>query len=212
MTAAEIIETKIKPIAENGFSDALEIMQLIALLKAQNSNNVNKALSKAGAGRAAIAARNAFIARLTLLVVRCYAKPRAGDLHIRQAFNLISKDQRVRDELARRNSGATVKDAEDRWLLCRGDHRLKSLEHFRDKYTAHLGEPEEDIPLPKYDELFPFAEETAKLMQALANAAGVNTHKLSDWSDEIVGSAEALWEPWKSEDEQSKNPNAKRWQ
>ena len=55
MTADEIIEKTIKPIAEGGFSDALEIMQLIAMIKAQNTNDVNKGLSKAGAGRAAMA-------------------------------------------------------------------------------------------------------------------------------------------------------------
>lgn len=199
MTVDDIIEKKLKPIADEGFSDALEIMQLIALMKAQNTNNVNKGLTKEGAGRAAITARNALITRLTLLVVRCYAKPRDGDLHIRRAFDIIAKDNRISEELMRRHSGETLKAAQAMWHLCRGDHRLQRLEHFRDKYTAHLSEPNEDIPLPKYDELFPFATETAKLMESLAHAVGANTHKLSDWDGEINGSAEALWKPWASE-------------
>lgn len=199
MTVDDIIEKKLKPIADDGFADALEILQLIALLKAQNTNNVNKGLSRAGAGRAAMTARNALITRLTLLVVRCYAKPRDGDLHIRKAFDIIAKDARASEELMRRHSGDKLKSAQAQWSLCRGDHRLQRLEHFRDKYTAHLSEPDEQIPLPKYDELFPFAVETAKLMESLAHAVGANTHKLSDWNDEIDGSAEALWKPWASE-------------
>ncbi len=51
MIVEEIIDTKLKPIAEEGFQDALEILQLIAILKTQNINNVNKGLTKAGAER-----------------------------------------------------------------------------------------------------------------------------------------------------------------
>jgi hypothetical protein len=200
MTADEIIEKTIKPIAKNGFSDAIEILQLIALLKAQNSNNVNKGLSKIGAGRAAMAVRNAFIAQLTLLVVRCYAEPRPGDLHIRKAFDLIAKDSRIGEELAKRGLAAKLKDAQATWLLCRGDSRLDLIRHFRNKYTAHLAEPDAEIPLPKYDELFPFAIETTKVMQALANASGVNNDNLHDWNDELAGTAKAFWKPWASDD------------
>ena len=199
MTAEEIVDTKLKPIAENGFEDALEILQLIALLKAQNSNNVNKGLSDVGAGRAAIVARNAFIARLTLLVVRCYAKPKNGDLHIRKAFDLIANDSRVSEELSRRNPAGALTDTQSIWFSCRCDNRLHYLKHFRDKYTAHFSEPNADIPLPKYDELFPFAIETTKVMEALAKAVGVNSHNLNDWNDEIAGSAEAFWKPWASQ-------------
>jgi hypothetical protein len=199
MTADEIIEKTIKPIAKNGFSDALEILQLIALLKAQNSNNVNKALSKIGAGRAAMATRNAFIAQLTLLVARTYAKSRDGDLHVRRAFELIAKDPRISEGLAKRGLAGKLKDAQAMWSLCRDDSRLVRIQHFRNKYTAHIAEPDAEIPLPKYDELFPFAIETTKVMQALANASGVNNDNLPDWNDELTGTAEAFWKPWASD-------------
>lgn len=198
MTVDDIIEMQLKPIADDGFADALEILQLIAILEAQNTNGVNKGLNKAGAGRAAMTAKNALITRLTLLVVRCYAKPREGDLHIRKAFDIIAKDVRVSEELMRRHSGEPLKTAQANWLHCRGDHRLQRLEHFRDKYTAHFSKPNEDIPLPKYNELFPFAVETTSLMESLAHAVGANTHKLSDWDSEINASAESFWKPWAS--------------
>ena len=198
MTADEIIESRIQPIAKEGFEDALEILQLISLMRAQNTNNVNKGLSAKGAGRAALVARNAFISRLTLLVVRCYARPKDRDLHIRTAFEIIAKDSRVREELQRRNPSGALNDAEALWLICRGDERLGRLTHFRNKYTAHLSEPDINIPLPKYDDLFPFAIETTKVMAALARATGVNNHNLVDWDGELNGSAKASWKPWAS--------------
>lgn len=196
MTVDEIIEKTVKPIAKEAFSDALEILQLIALLEAQNSNDVNMRLSKAGAGRAALVLRNAFIARLTLLIARCYAKPRKGDLHIRLAFDLIAKDKRLSAELSKRTSPAILKHAEDTWSLCRSDQRLQQIEHFRHKYTAHLGEPDEEIPIPTYKDLFDYARETTKVMQALVHLSGVNTHDLRDWNEEIKGSADEFWKPW----------------
>jgi len=198
MTAYEIIETQLKPIAKNGFDDALEILQLIALLETQNSNGINTGLSKAGAGRAAIVARNAFIARLTLLVVRCYAKPRDGDLHIRTAFDLIAKNKDVHEELCRRHSTEVLTTAEATWNSCRSDNRLEAARHFRDKYTAHYSQPSEDIALPKYNELFPFAIKTTEAMEALARAVDHNNHSLNDWNSEITESANEFWKPWTS--------------
>ncbi len=202
MTADEIVENTLKPIAKSGFSDALEILQIIALLRAQNSNGVNKALNKVGAGRAAMAARNAFIAQLTLLVARAYAKTRTGDLNIRKAFELIAKDHRVSAELAKRGLAGQLKHAEDMWLLCRDDSRLNPILHFRNKYTAHIAEPDVDIPLPKYEELFSFAIETTKVMQALANGTGAKSDKLPDWNDELTATANKFWKPWVTETSQ----------
>lgn len=199
MTADEILEKTIKPIAKSGFSDALEILQLIALLKAQNTNGVNKALTRVGAGRAAMATRNAFIAQLTLLVARAYSKPRTGDINIRKAFDLIAKDPRIGAELANRGLAGKLKHAQDVWLLCRDDSRLGPIQHFRNKYTAHIAEPDAEIPLPKYEELFSFAVETTKVMQALANGTGVNNDNLPDWNDELIGTAKEFWKPWISE-------------
>lgn len=195
MIANDIIEKTIKPIAKGGVSDALEILQLIALLKTQNNNGSNKSLNSAGAGRAAMATRNAFIAQLTLLVARAYAKPRAGDLNVRRAFELLAKDSRICAELATQGLAGKLKHAEDTWLLCRDDIRLGPILHFRNKFTAHIAEPDKEIPLPKYKELFSFASETTKVIQALANAVGI-TDNLSDWNDELTNSAAAFWKPW----------------
>ena len=198
MKATEIIENLVIPIAKDGFTDAQEILQIISLMRVQNSNNVNKNLSNAGAGGAAITARNALIARLTLLVSRCYSRSREGDLHIGRAYELIARDQRVSAELSRRGPKTSVKDAQAIWARCKGDHRLARIDHFRHKFTAHISTPNAEIPIPNYDELFSFAVETTKVIQALAHVAGANNHELSDWNDELKAAAEAFWKPWVS--------------
>jgi hypothetical protein len=196
MTTEEVIEKAIKPIAKDGFSDALEILQLIAILEAQNTNHVNKGLNEAGAGRAAATVKNALITRLTVLVTRCYSKSKDGDAHARQAFDIIAKDDRVSAELAKRNKKGVLKNSQDAWASLLGDNRLHLIKHFRDKFTAHLGKPEKDTPLPKYNELFSFAIETTEILETLANVSGANTHRLSDWNGEITESSSEFWKPW----------------
>lgn len=198
MTPKETVETIIRPIAQKGFDDALEILQAIQLMEYQNKDSVNAKLSAAGAGRAAIVARNAFLSEILLLVVRCYAPVRNGDLHLRQAFELLANDAAVRAEVESKSSKQTVADAQRLWEKCCGDPRLKQIKHFRDKFTAHCGMPDPRIAIPKYDELFPFSIATTEVMERLAHAAGVNTHHLSDWSAELSGTAKEFWKPWHS--------------
>src|ERR1700719_617813 len=69
-------------------------------------------------------------------------------------------------------------DFDAHWAKCRSDQRLPPVKHFRDKYTAHLGEPQ-DIPEGTYRDLFDFGAETAKAMELLALAAGVAVKSVS---------------------------------
>jgi hypothetical protein len=71
---------KVREIATLALNDALEILTLIEVLKRQNTGGINARLSKAGAGNAATAVRNALIARLVLLISRAYADAKPGDL------------------------------------------------------------------------------------------------------------------------------------
>jgi hypothetical protein len=61
---------KIRKIAELALQDALQIVHLIELLRAQNSRGINARVSKAGGSQAVVALRNAMIGYLTLLVAR----------------------------------------------------------------------------------------------------------------------------------------------
>jgi hypothetical protein len=54
----------IRKAAELALNDAIEIRQLIALMRTQNAGDVNKRLTEARAGRARTVVQNALLARL----------------------------------------------------------------------------------------------------------------------------------------------------
>lgn len=133
----------VRNVANQALSDAVEITILIDLIKKQNSDGINDELKKAGAGRAAGVVRNALIAQLVTIVARAYAPAKQGDLHVRVAKELL-KDNVARQILTSIEGGKErVSDFESRWDKCCGDHRRQRVKEFRDKYTAHLGEPTE---------------------------------------------------------------------
>ena len=171
----------VRKIADLALADAVEITVLVNLIKTQNTGGINAELNKVGAGRAAMVFRNSLIARLVLLVDRAYAKPKHGDLHVQRAACLLKRQ---------------LSEFEAHWLKCRGDHRRPLIREFRDKYTAHLGEPK-NIEPATYDELFGFAAATAEAMQLLALATRVAEQRIETEPD-LINSPEAFWSPWKA--------------
>ena len=87
----------IRKIAEQALQDALQIVYLIELMRAQNSMGINARISKAGGAGATVAVRNAMIGYVTLLVARAYAHPRPDDLHCRAAAELLQSDKTARE-------------------------------------------------------------------------------------------------------------------
>jgi hypothetical protein len=185
----------VREIANQAMGDAVEITLLIGLLQEQNTGGVNKRLEQADASQAGIVLRNALIARLVVLVARAYAKPRQGDRHVRVAADLL-KDKTTREIFQTGADGpGNLAAFETHWKKCRRDHRLRPITHFRDKYTAHLGEPK-DIPPASYRDLFAFAAETAKAMEFLARVARVAVVPIvADL--ELTASPKKFWAPWK---------------
>lgn len=181
-------------IAEQALGDAVEISVLIALLKGQNTGGVNKKLDEVGAVRGAVVVRNALIARLVILIARAYAKPKDGDMHLRVAATLLQNNT-TREVFSGGNGADKLAAFDAHWRRCRGDQRLPPIKQFRDKYTAHLGEPK-DIQETTYRDLFAFGAETAKAMELLALATGVAVNPL-DTDPDLVSSPEAFWAPWK---------------
>jgi hypothetical protein len=171
--------------------DAVEITILIQLLEGQTGDGVIAALSEAGADRAAGVVQNALIARLVLLTARAYAKPREGDLHLRVA-KVCLEDQTTR-EIFQANA-AKLAEFDEHWEKCCGDHRLPKIKDFRDKFTAHLGEPK-NLDAATYRELFDFGAETAKCMELLALATNVAVASI-DTDPELLSSPKAFWAPW----------------
>jgi hypothetical protein len=161
---------RVRKIAELALEDAVEITLLIGLMEGQNTGGVNKQLNEAGAARSAMVTRNALLSRLVILIARAYAKPKHGDLHLRVAAELL-EDNRTRQVFGAGNGAAKLASFDEHWRKSRGDHRLPGIKEFRDKYTAHLGEPK-NIQEATYRDLFAFGIETAKAMELLALATG----------------------------------------
>jgi hypothetical protein len=184
----------VRKIADLALGDAVEITLLIALIERQNAGKINEQLNKDGAGRAAIVLRNALIARLVMLIARAYSKPKHGDLHLRVAACLL-EDNATRQIFGGGNGAEKLAIFDAHWAKCRGDHRLQPIKNFRDKYTAHLGEPK-DIQEATYRDLFAFGAATAKAMELLSLATGVAVNPTST-DPELVSSPAAFWAPWK---------------
>jgi hypothetical protein len=188
-------QTIVYEISDNGFVDGIEIRQIIEVLRVQNSEGINDALSKADAAAAAMMVRNGLISRLVLLVSRIYAPARKDDMHVGRAIELL-KDTAVKAEIETRGPGGSLNDALETWHKLKGDNRLSKVKQFRDKYTAHLGKPNPQIPLPEFQELFSFASDTTVLLDQLARATGARTEGLDTWDYQSRASAEAFWAPW----------------
>ena len=188
-------QTIIDKISDDGFVDGVEIRQIIEVLRVQNEGGANDALSKTDAATAAMMVRNSLFTRLILLVSRIYAPPRKDDMHVGRAFELL-KDTAVKAEIETRGPRGSLDDALETWRRLKGDHRLSKIKQFRDKYTAHLGKPNPQIPLPEFQELFSFSHETTVLLDQLARATGTRSEGLDTWDYQVRESAEAFWAPW----------------
>jgi AbiU2 len=196
----------VRKVAELALDDAVQITLLIALLKGQSTEGVSERIKDAGATKAVAAFRNALIARLVILIARAYATPKQGDLHLRVAANIL-EDNRIRQVFSSGDDSAKLAAFDEHWAKCRGDHRLPAIKAFRDKYTAHLGEPK-DIDQATFGDLLAFGAETAKAMELLALAARVAVNPIST-DAELASSPEAFWGPWKAEGE-AKREGTKR--
>jgi hypothetical protein len=181
-------------ISDKAFVDGIELLHLIAVLEAQNAGDVNKKLSAQKAAGAAMVVRNGLLSRIVLFLAGAYSDSRSGDLHLGRAFDLLSNPS-VREELGHRGSPNLLKKAEVLWARRKGDHRLRSITHFRNKFTAHLSTPNE-LP-PTYANVFSFAQDTIAVIDALARGTGARHEPLTDWQAEAAHTAARFWSVWK---------------
>jgi hypothetical protein len=183
-------------IAQQGFQDALEIIALIEVMERQNQGRVLTKLSDEGAGSAGIVIRNALIARITILVARPFAPLRKGDRHLRRAFDDLLKVPGVRQHIDPDGGNSDLLEAERLWSDAQIDPRRASVEHFRHKHTAHLGEPRPGVAYPDYSDFFSFARKIARVMEKLAHAVGGTRERLDEHHDDFIQSAQIFWKPW----------------
>jgi hypothetical protein len=183
-------------ISDKAFVDGIELLHLIEVMQGQNKDPINAKLSAAGAAGAAMVVRNGLLSRIVLFLAGAYAVPRPGDLHLRRAFDLLQQPA-VRDELGLRGSPTLLDDSTRLWAQCKGDHRLRPIKHFRDKFTAHLSTPNDGISLPSYVDVFSFAQDTMKVIEALARGTGARCEPLSDWQQAAEQAAGRFWSVWR---------------
>jgi hypothetical protein len=181
----------VREIVTQALGFGIEMSSLVELLEAQNSNGVNANLANAELQNPLISIRNALMTRLVLMVAREYSKPRKSDKNLHRAFDLLGEPS-VHEIFNNREAALT--EATKHFKKCKGDNRLQKITHFRDKYTAHIGEPEE-IPSPLYKEVFAFARETITVIDNIAAAVGLADVKIADNID-AKEEAEAFWKPW----------------
>ncbi len=186
------VET-VRQIVNLALGDGMEIVALMAVLQRQNEKGVNAKISDAGAAQAGIIVRNSLFTRLVLLVTREFAPSRDGDLHLGRAFELLEGDTLAIFQGV--GSPTDIGAAIDQFRKLRGDQRLTSLIHFRDKKTAHLGASRSDIPSPIYRDLFALADATADLIDRLAKGTAMANVKIRDNID-AKPAAEEFWKPW----------------
>ena len=197
-------ETPVEPfallhaIAQQGFTDALEICCLIQVMERQNQGRVVTNISDRGAGSVGIVIRNGLITRLTLLVARCYAPIHRGkgDRHIRRAFDEVLKDAGVRARIEKQGTMVDLLEAETMWSALCHDPQREQIKHFRDKSTAHLAQPDPETSRPSYAAFFDFARRTARLMERLAHASGGTRERLNEHFNDFAVAAEIFWAPW----------------
>jgi hypothetical protein len=183
----------VREISASAFTDAIEMLAIIEVLVAGNEKPVIKGVNDAGAGRAAEHVKRALFTRLHLLVARCYGKTRRKDRHARKAFEIL-KDPNVAKEM---QSPTDLKGAQTKWDACCSDDRLTAFIHFRDKYIAHLGEPDPGLGIPTYGEVFALTRATATALEKLAHATGVVTLTLESQVPTHRESAQKFFAPWR---------------
>jgi len=190
--ATNDVET-VRRIVNLALGDSIEMVVLMTLLENGNKNGSSKSLSDAGAAQAGTAVRNSLFTRLIMMVTREFSKSRDGDMHLGRAIELLEGDTLAifqgigsPDDLS-----AAIED----WKKLRGDQRLNSLNHFRDKKTAHLGMSNPDIPAAINKELFALGEATVDLIDHLATGTRMAHIKIRD-SFDAQTTVDAYWKPW----------------
>jgi hypothetical protein len=191
-SAKNDVET-VRQIVNLALGDGIEMVVLMTLLESGNNNGSNKSLSDAGAGQAGIVVRNSLFTRLITMITREFSKSRDGDMHLGRAIELLEGDTlAIFQGIGSPNDlSAAIED----WKNIRGDQRLNSLIHFRDKQTAHLGTSKPDIPPAINKDLFAIGEATVDLIDRLAKGTRMASTKIRGNVDAKT-TVDAYWKPW----------------
>src|SRR5262249_43108113 len=186
----------VKQISATGFTEAIDLMACLAVLREGQSLVVPRALEAVNATLAATIVQKALLQRVLMTIERAFApvnRPNS-DRHARVAFCHLS-DQNIFDEVANAGSRKELKQACDTWRRYDADSRRKKLKHYRDKVVAHTAVRK--LPLPLVSELTAYAMGTADVLARLARGSGVVGFKLGVQTAAYDKSAKAFWSVWR---------------
>ena len=186
----------VKQISATGFTEAIDLMACLAVLREGESLVVPRALEAANAALAATIVQKALLQRVLMTVERAFApvNKRKLDRHARAAFEYLS-DSKIFDEVAKAGSRQQLKQACATWRKYDADTRREKLKHYRDKVVAHTAALER--PPPFVDELRNYAMGTADLLARLARGTGVVGLDLGAQMTAYDESAKAFWSVWR---------------
>ena len=186
----------VRQISAKAFTDAIDLMACLAVLREGESLVVPRALEAANASLAATIVQKALLQRVLMTVERAFApvnRPKS-DRHARVAFEHLS-DPNIFDEVAKAGSRKELEQACDTWRRYDADPRRKKLKHYRDKVVAHTAVRE--LPLPLVSELSSYAMGTADALARLARGTGVVELQLKVQTAAYDASAKAFWSVWR---------------
>jgi hypothetical protein len=185
----------VKEISATGFTEAIDLMACLAVLREGNSLVVPRALEAANAALAATIVQKALLQRVLMTVERAFAPVKYNsDRHARVAFKHLS-DPNIFDEVAKAGSRKHLQQACDTWRRHDADPRRKKLKHYRDKVVAHTAVRK--LPPPLVSELSSYAMGTADVLARLASGTGVVALQLAVQTAAYDASAKAFWSVWR---------------
>jgi hypothetical protein len=188
----------VKKISATGFTEAMDLMACLAVLREGKSLVVPRALEAANAALAATIVQKALLQRVLMTVERAFApvnKRYPDDRHARVAFEHLS-DPKIFDEVAKAGSREELEEACGTWRRYDADPRREKLKQYRDKIVAHTSERDPAIPLPLVSELSSYAMGTADVLARLARGTGVVGLQLKVQTVAYNKSARAFWSVW----------------
>jgi hypothetical protein len=184
----------VRQISKAGFTDAIDLMACLAVLREGQSLVVPRALEAANAALAVTIVQKALLQRVLMTVERAFSPGnRPDDRHARMAFECLS-DQNIFDEVAKAGSRKDLQQACDTWRNYDADPRRNRLKTYRDKVVAHTAVRK--LPAPLVSQLISYAMGTADVLARLARGTGVVGLDLRSQTDAYDASAKAFWSVW----------------
>jgi hypothetical protein len=187
----------VKQISASAFTDAIDLIGCLGILRESDSHAVERAVKAADATLAAIIVQKALLQRALMTVERAFAPCRyKSDRHARVAFEYLSKPN-IFDEVANAGSRKHLQQACATWQKYDKDRRRERLQHYRDKVVAHTAQQNPKIPVPLVSELRNYAMGTADVLARLARGTGVIGFDLRVQTAAYDKSAKAFWSVWR---------------